>query len=379
MKLRTRLLISHLLMVAISIVLFAALSLFLTVRYSENEVEIVLTGGEDGAITQEATFSVSRGLSPQVRGALIRALIVAGFGAGLAAVALSVGISRRIVQPLRVVAETSRVIASGRYEARLDLRARDEVGELAQSFDQMAAALADMETTRRQLIADVSHELKTPLASIKGYMEGLQDGVIFPAPEVFSLVHREAQRLHTLVDDLQELSRIEAGGLALSLRPCQPARLLQTSADRLRPQYEEKGVTLIVEAAPDLPDVRADPDRVAQVLINLLGNALQYTPPGGTVIASAALNGHEIRVNVRDTGIGIDPAHLEHIFLRFYRVDKSRSRIGGGSGIGLTIARTLIEAMGGRLWAESDGIGHGSVFRFTLPLARSSFSYEEFS
>jgi signal transduction histidine kinase len=233
----------------------------------------------------------------------------------------------------------------------------------------MAAALAATETLRQQLMADVSHELKTPLASIKGYMEGLQDGVIPPTPETFQLVHREADRLQRLVSDLQELSRAEAAQLHMALQPCNPADLVNLAVATLRPQFEDKGIALEIEMPSQTPPVRADLDRIRQVLINLLGNALQYTLPGGRVIVRATQVGSAIRFSVEDTGIGLDAADLERIFQRFYRVDKSRSRVSGGSGIGLTIARYIVETHGEHIWAESAGPGQGSTFHFTLPLA----------
>ncbi len=182
-------------------------------------------------------------------------------------------------------------------------------------------------------------------------------------------MQREVRRLERLVADLQELSRVEAGQVRLRPRTVSVQELLDPVLARLAPQFQEKGIELTVEAAPELPAVRADPDRVAQVLTNLLGNALQYTPRGGRVVVRAwPLNG-EVAISVADTGIRIPREHLPHVFDRFYRVDRSRSRGGGGTGIGLTIARGLVELHGGRIWAESPGPGQGSTFTFTLPTA----------
>jgi signal transduction histidine kinase len=233
----------------------------------------------------------------------------------------------------------------------------------------MAASLARTETMRQQLIADVSHELKTPLASIKGYMEGLQDGVIPATPETFQLVRREADRLQRLVYDLQEPSRAEAGAVPLTVQPHVPAELVSTVIARLQPQFAEKNVTLTADVPVDLPAVGADADRIEQVLTNLLGNALQYTPDGGAVTVTARSSGDGVEFSVQDTGLGLRPDDLTRIFQRFYRVDKSRSRASGGSGIGLTIARHIIEAHSGRIWAESPGPHQGSTFYFTLPTA----------
>jgi len=245
----------------------------------------------------------------------------------------------------------------------------DELGLLADSFNQMAACLEQTETLRLELIGNVAHELRTPLSSIKGYMEGLIDGVLPAEAKTFQQVHLEADRLQRLVHDLQELSRVEAKAFELKLRPTSVARLVETVTARLGRQFEDKGVALETDVAPDLPPVQADAGRIGQVLLNLVGNALQYTPAGGRVSISARRQGDAVLLAVRDTGIGIAPDHLPHVFERFYRVDKSRSRAGGGSGIGLTIAQHLVEAHGGQIQATSDGPGRGSMFSFTLPAA----------
>jgi len=222
---------------------------------------------------------------------------------------------------------------------------------------------------RRELIGDVAHELRTPLTAIKGSMEGLIDGVLPSEVETYQLIYAEADRLERLVNDLQELSRVEAGAYELIRKPISVSSLVESAAARLSRQFEDKGVTLESKVPANLPPALADEDRIGQVLLNLVGNALQYTPPGGHVRIAASRRGHEVHVSITDTGIGISPEHLPHLFTRFYRVDKSRSRAGGGSGIGLTIARHLVEAHGGRIWVESPGAGRGSSFTFTLPLA----------
>jgi signal transduction histidine kinase len=201
-------------------------------------------------------------------------------------------------------------------------------------------------------------------------MEGLVDGVLPATPETFGQVAQEADRLNRLVDDLQELSRVEAGSFTLDLQPVSLSDLAETARKRLARPYAAKGISLTLNLPAALPPLRADTDRLLQVLTNLLGNALQYTPTGGGVTFSAELRGREVVMRVADTGIGIPAEHLAHIFDRFYRVDKSRSRqAGGGSGIGLTICKYLVEAHGGRIWVESAGEGQGSTFSFTLPVA----------
>jgi len=245
----------------------------------------------------------------------------------------------------------------------------DEIAELTHSFNRMAAALAEIETMRQQLIADVSHELKTPLASISGYMEGLQDGVISATPETFQLVAQESGRLQRLVNDLQTLSRAEAAQVQMDFRSCSTIELVSMAVAALQPQYDDKGIDLKTDLPDASPLIRIDYDRIRQVLVNLLGNALQYTPAGGHVTIRLRTEDKMVHFSVQDTGIGLNKANLERVFLRFYRVDKSRSRLSGGSGIGLTIARYIIEAHQGRLWAESAGENQGSTFHFTLPLS----------
>jgi histidine kinase len=261
-------------------------------------------------------------------------------------------------------------IADGNYSERVPVRGTDEIGQLAIRFNQMATQLEQVESMRRQLIGDVAHELRTPLTSIKGYMEGLVDGVLPPTPETYNQIHREADRLSRLVDDLQELSRVESMAYALEIRPVAIDGLVQTTVNRLSPQAIAKHITLNSQLAAGLPPIRADEDRITQVLVNLVANAIQYTPEGGHVTISAARYADEVHISVVDTGIGIPPEHLANLYTRFYRVDKSRSRnAGGGSGIGLTIARHLVEAHGGRIWAESKGEGQGSTFTFSLRVA----------
>jgi histidine kinase len=193
--------------------------------------------------------------------------------------------------------------------------------------------------------------------------------VIAPTPETFQLVHREADRMQRLVYDLQELSRAEAVSSQLERRPCEPRDLVQAVTARLLPQFADKGINLECDIPERLPQVRADADRVEQVLTNLVGNALQYTASGGRVKILAVRFDSFIQFSVRDTGLGLTPDDLTKVFQRFYRVDKSRARASGGSGIGLTIAQHLVEAHGGQIWAESPGPNQGSTFSFTLPLA----------
>jgi histidine kinase len=302
------------------------------------------------------------------RGAFSEALVWAVLLASISAVVVSVFVSRRVVTPIRQMMQASRHIADGYYHERVQVVSGDELGQLAGSFNQMAVSLEQTETMRRELIGNVAHELRTPLSTIKGYMEGLLDGVLPPEPETYQLVYREADRLQRLVTDLQELSRVESGAITLHRQPLSIAEAITQTAERLRPQFEEKGVVLRLNPVSNLPPVSADQDRLDQILLNLVGNALQYTPAGGEVVISAEATTRAVVVRIRDTGHGIPAEHLPHLFDRFYRVDKSRSRVGGGSGIGLTIARHLVEAHGGRIRAASAGPEQGSTFSFELPV-----------
>lgn len=308
------------------------------------------------------------------RHAVTEALVLAGSAAILVALVVSALVSRRVVLQVQEMQAASQRIAAGHYGERVGVpgdagQDLDELGRLALSFNRMATQLEQIEAMRRDLIANVAHELRTPLASIKGYMEGLIDGVLPAEAATFQQVSREADRMQRLVRDLQELSRVEAGTFALDRKSTPVPRLVDAVVARLERQFEEKGVVLDVDLAADLPPVRADEDRVGQVLLNLVGNALQFTPAGGRVCIRARREGDLVRVAIEDTGIGIPTEDLPHVFERFYRVDKSRSRAGGGSGIGLTIAKHLVEAHEGEIQAESPGPGQGSTFSFTLPEA----------
>lgn len=317
-----------------------------------------MTGGEQGQ-----GFTMMHDLFIGFRAGFNEALIWAALTATVLALVVSLIFSRNVTAPVRAMMGASQRIAEGHYDERVQLNGLDELGQLACRFNQMAEKLEQVETMRRQLIGDVAHELRTPLTSIKGSLEGLMDGVLPANDTTFKTMHHEAERLSRLVDDLQELSRVETGAYKMDIKPIAVSHLVDTALHRLRQQFTNKDVSLTYNLPDDLPRVIGDEDRIGQIMINIVGNALQYTPIGGNVHVSAARQGGEVQISVKDTGIGIPSEHLPHIFDRFYRVDKSRSRrISGGSGIGLTIAKHLIEAHGGRIWAESEGKGQGSTF-----------------
>lgn len=309
------------------------------------------------------------------RDAVREALTLATIAALISAIVVSIFVTRQVATPVQAMMRASQRIAAGHYDERVSVPGNverddlDELARLALSFNQMAAQLARTEDMRSRLIGDVTHELRTPLTAIKGTTEGLMDGVLSATPETFHQIYREADRLQRLVNDLQELSRIEAGAYPLNRQPVQVQRLVKAVVERLKRQFEDKGVALEASVPSDLSPVFADEDRIGQVLLNLVGNALQYTSQAGAVTITARRDHREVVIAVQDTGIGIAAEHLTNLFTRFYRVDKSRSRAAGGSGIGLTIARHLVEAHGGSIKAESSGAGQGSTFSFTLPIA----------
>lgn len=314
-----------------------------------------------------AARTIDPALLPAFEAAVLQALVVAALAATLVGLAASLLLMREILRPLRQLAASSRRIASGRYDERIAMPLSDELRDVAQSFNQMAAALERVEQQRVTLIGNVAHELRTPLAGLEGYLEGLLDGVLPDDPETISAMQHEVRRLRRLVDDLQHLSRVEAGQVTIQPQVFDIVALVQRIVAQLRPQLIEQRLEIVVEAPEGATLAYADPDRAAQVLVNLIGNAIRYTPEDGCItlrVRSAATN---IQVVVEDTGIGIPAEALPYLFERFYRVDPSRSRASGGSGIGLTIARHLARAMGGDITAASPGIGKGSVFTLTLP------------
>jgi histidine kinase len=363
-----KLFVSYLVVIVVGVVVLAtAAELAVPTAFERHMAAMAeIMGGE--------AMGMDADLFTNFRHAVTEALVLAGSAAILVALAVSALVSRRVVLQVQEMQTASQRIAAGHYGERVGVpgdagrQDLDELGRLALSFNRMATQLEQIEAMRRDLIGDVAHELRTPLTSIKGYMEGLIDGVLPAEASTFQQVYREADRLQRLVRDLQELSRVEAGDFALDQQDVPVPRLVDAVVERLGRQFEEKGVALKTDVPADLPSVRVDEDRIGQVLLNLVGNALQYTPAGGRVDVSAWSEGDVVRMAVQDTGLGIAPEYLPHVFERFYRVDKSRSRAGGGSGIGLTIARHLVEAHGGRMWAESAGPGQGSTFVFTLPV-----------
>ncbi|MCK4724513.1 MAG: HAMP domain-containing protein [Anaerolineales bacterium] len=366
--------LSYLIVIIVGVIVLATAAEFVVPSAFDRHMAAMssMMSGMMGTTSMEMDLNAD--LFSNFRSAVNEALILATLAALVASLIVSIFISRQVVAPVKEMMVASRRIADGHYEERVYVGGdvakgeQDELGQLALSFNQMTEKLEKTETIRRQLIGDVTHELRTPLTIIKGSMEGLMDGVLPAEAETYHQIYREADRLSRLVDDLQELSRVESGAYDLNLKSVSVSDLVTAAKTRLGIQFEEKGVYLHSELSADLPQVLADEDRIVQVLLNLVGNALQYTPSGGEVFITAVSQSDRIQITISDTGIGIPAEHLPNLFTRFYRVDKSRSRALGGTGLGLSIVKHLVEGWGGKVWAES-ALNQGSTFYFTVPRA----------
>jgi signal transduction histidine kinase len=285
---------------------------------------------------------------------------------------LGIILARTISHPVQELTAATKALAGGDLGHQVPVRTGDEIGQLAQSFNQMSADLAHSNQLRRQMTADIAHDLRTPLSVILGYSEALADGKLPGAPETYTAMHVQAQHLNRLIDDLRTLSLADAGQLSLMRRPVDPQGLLEHTALAYLPAAESRGIAISVEGEAVKP-VSVDPDRMLQVLGNLVGNALRHTPDGGRVILSTARANGYVLLRVQDNGPGIPAADLPHIFDRFYRGDKARS--DSASGLGLAIARSLIEAHDGRIAAEN-APGGGALFTLSLPIAHPTHTID---
>jgi signal transduction histidine kinase len=293
-------------------------------------------------------------------------LLFAGAMASGIALIVARWLARGMTQPLRDMAQAARRMEVGDYSRRVHTLSRDEVGQLAAAFNRMSEELENLESSRRDLVANVSHELKTPIAAIRAHVENLLDGVEQPNPETLQVMLSQSERLGRLVEQLLDLSNLESGEVPLHREAVPLAPLVGQVVSEIRVARADRRVRIEDEFPEDLPAVDADRERVHQVLFNLVDNAVRFTPDGGTVRVTAERHNGAIQVRVADTGTGISPEHLPRLFERFYRADVARTREEGGTGIGLAIARSVVEAHGGRIRAESE-LGRGSVFTFDLP------------
>lgn len=363
-QLRWQLVAAQLLVVAVGVVTLAVMADILGSRIFAGALHTLL-----GQLPAMGTAAVEAALLASFRDAVGQALLVAGLAAALVGLATSILLLRPILRSLGAIAQSSRRIAEGRYDERVAVPASDELATVASSFNAMAASLEQVEQQRVALIGNVAHELRTPLTGIEGYLEGLIDGVFTPEPATFGEMQHEVRRLRRLVDDLQTLSHVEAGQVHFHLADVDLEAVARRVVGQLRPQATTSCFEVVVDPAAGPLLVRADPDRVAQILLNLVGNAVRYTPEGGCITVRLGARQGEAWAAVVDSGVGIAAQDLPLIFERFYRVDRSRSRTSGGSGIGLTIARHLAWAMGGDLTAASPGPDQGSTFTLSLPRA----------
>lgn len=306
-------------------------------------------------------------LEKAVTAGLNQAVLWGAVAAVVAAVIASLLVSGWITRPLRQMAEVAGRIAGGDYAERVAYESGDDIGRFAGAFNNMAGQLQKTEEVRRELLGTISHEIRTPLATIEGYMQGLMDGVIPAEPETYDLVRRESSRLSRLVNDVERLSRLEAGGELIRPEQLRVAEVVEGVVSSMRPLFDQAGLSLVTNLQEPRLEVWADPDKFAQILGNLLSNSLRYTPAGGRVQVGAEAKESVVLFAVEDNGIGIPSEDLPHVFERFYRVDKSRSQAGGGSGIGLAVVKALVEQMGGSIGAES---APGRLTRFTFVLPR---------
>jgi len=297
-----------------------------------------------------------------------RAILLAGLAAALVAFIMGSLFIHQLAKPLQRLTAAARQIASGNLSEPIQIHAQDELGQLAAAFNHMAASLQRSEQLRRNMIADIAHELRNPLAIIQGNLEAMMDKVVPATAENLTSVHEETLLLNRLVNDLRELALAEAGELKLVKRVTNLADLIRSIMSSVQAQLEEQGINLVTEIPEELPQVEIDPDRIGQVLLNLLDNARRHTPKGGKITVTAVEVDSQIQVSVSDSGPGIAPKDLPYIFDRFWR-GEGALRKDGGTGLGLAIAKQLVETHGGRIWAESQ-LNQGTTFTFTLPKAK---------
>jgi signal transduction histidine kinase len=297
--------------------------------------------------------------------AVRRSVIFGALAAGLAALIVTFGLAGGILGPIQRLRVAAERMSQGDLTVRVPEEPRDEIGQLAVAFNTMAGSLAEQEQLRRNMVNDVAHELRTPLTNLRGYLEAARDGLVQPDTALVDNLYEETMLLNRLVRDLQELALADAGRLNLQRAPVALSSIIDQAVTISRPQAEARGLLLDVAVPAHLPVLEVDQGRVGQVLRNLLSNSFAYTPAGGKVTLSAEVSDREVTISVTDTGEGIPPESLPHVFERFYRVDESRARHTGGAGLGLAIVKQLVEAHGGRVWVESSG--EGSRFSFALP------------
>ncbi len=299
-----------------------------------------------------------------------RLMLVTAAAAVLAVLVVGSFQAQRIVAPVKALVEAAGRVAGGDLSQRIPVTSQDELGEMATAFNTMAAELEHQQELRHRAMTDIAHELRTPLSVLQIELESIEDGLTTPTPEVVAGLQSDVAHLRRLVEDLRTLSLADAGELQLEAEPVEMGDLIRGVVNRVRGMARSQNITLEIQLPDAALPVTGDDQRLAQVLLNLLSNALQHTPPDGQITVTVRRVEDKVHVTVQDTGEGIPSQDLPHIFERFYRADRARSRDTGGSGLGLSITRSLVEAHGGRIWAHS-AEGDGSAFTFTLPEAGS--------
>lgn len=360
LSLGTRLLFSHLIVMIVGLSTLVVVGKFYSPQLFVIHLEQIQRRGVNLRLVRRELvegfdFAWSRGAFWSV--------VVGGTTAG----GLSYLVSKRIMRPLLQMELITQKFAAGQLDERVPANDIPELNRLADSFNRMAADLEGVEQRRRDLVSDLTHELRTPLTVVQGYLEGLADGTIAPSPDIYTRLAKESNRLQRLINDLQELSKAEAGYLPIRFQAVDLYPVLDALIQKISDQLLEGSTALQLDCLPNLPLAWADPERVEQILVNLIGNALRYTPTG-TVTVKTWVDSHLIWIAVIDTGQGIAPEDLPHVFERFWRSDRSRDRHSGGTGIGLAISRRLVQLQKGEIFAVSQ-LGQGSTFRFSLPLA----------
>lgn len=294
------------------------------------------------------------------------ALLYAVAGSMVIALLIGLVLARTLIRPLQALTRAAQNITQGDLQQQVAVRSKDEIGQLATAFNQMSAEVARVNQLRKQMTADIAHDLRTPLTVIAGYIESMQDGVLQPTPERLELIYAEIERLQNLVGDLKMLSQADAGELPLRPRPMPTKELLERAAAPFQHRAEQQGVGLRVEVEDGLPEIQVDEDRMMQVFGNLINNAIRYTPAGGEILLKACAADGKVVLSVEDNGEGIAAEELPYIFNRFHRADKSRHTDSGESGLGLAIVKALVEAHGGTVKAESTQ-GKGTKISIALP------------
>ncbi|QLE54930.1 cell wall metabolism sensor histidine kinase WalK [Nostoc sp. TCL26-01] len=360
LPLASRLFLSHLVVMIVGVISLVVISKVSSPRFFVLHLQRLESEGWD---LIDIRTDLVQGFETAWQRSTIWSVLVGTSAAG----GLSFWVSKRIMLRLKEMEQITQKFAAGHLEARLPLSEIPELNRLGTSFNRMAASLEGVEARRRELIGDMTHELRTPLTVVRGYLEELADGGMEPSPEIYRRLVTETRRLERLVNDLQELSKAEAGYLPINIQPVNLYPLLESLVEKFNDQLLEDGPVLRSEYPSQIPLVLADIDRTEQVLVNLLGNAIRYTAEGSITLRTWS-EGGKLWIAVIDTGIGMNPEDLSHVFERFWRADQSRDRHSGGTGIGLTITRRLVELQGGEIQVNSE-IGVGSTFRFSLPLA----------